>query len=366
MTHVPALDGVRCYAVAMVVLFHFHLFAGGWIGVQVFFVLSGFLITRILLDAKTRYKDQYFRRFYWRRTLRIFPLYFAYVAIAGLAYLMVGAPAAFAEIWAYLLTYTSNLARMGLVDRGQPYFVHFWSLAIEEQFYLVWPLLVLALSTRRLRWLAVLLLIGVPLGRWGMGVWLHDHGADAARITRLVYVFTLSHFDAFATGAALVLWPVDRVRHPLFLAGGCVALWLAAGAYMLATAPASVGLSPDSFGHHETTFNGYHVWGTTLTNVTAASIILLSLRGYWAPLFTNPIALHIGKVSYGVYVLHVPILLLFRQLSYTHSSPLGLAIFAAYFVTVVGAATLSFNLLESPFLKLKDLGPGASPRLPAA
>ena len=74
MNYVPALDGIRCFAVLMVALYHFHNFAAGWIGVQVFFVLSGYLITSILLDAKERHRDVFFRRFYWRRTLRIFPL----------------------------------------------------------------------------------------------------------------------------------------------------------------------------------------------------------------------------------------------------------------------------------------------------
>src|SRR4029434_9505951 len=98
----------------MVALYHFHNFAAGWIGVQVFFVLSGFLITAILLDAKERHPGNYFRRFYWRRTLRIFPLYFACLLIAGATYVAWRVPAAFGDLWPYLFSYTSNFSRMGV------------------------------------------------------------------------------------------------------------------------------------------------------------------------------------------------------------------------------------------------------------
>ena len=146
MRDVPALDGLRCFAILIVAMYHFHILAAGWIGVQIFFVLSGFLITSILLDAKARHSGTYFTRFYWRRTLRIFPLYFAYLAVAALAFALIAAPSAWRDLSGWLVTYTSNFSRMIVYDKGTEFFVHFLSLAVDEQFYLVWPLVVFLLS----------------------------------------------------------------------------------------------------------------------------------------------------------------------------------------------------------------------------
>lgn len=356
MRYVPALDGVRCYAVLMVALYHFHNFAAGWIGVQVFFVLSGFLITAILLDAKDRHADNYFKRFYWRRTLRIFPLYFAYLAIAAVSWNLSGAPAAFGDLWPWLVTYTSNFSRMGLFDKGTEFFVHFWSLGVEEQFYLIWPLTVFLLSRQNMRRLVIALLIAVPIMRFGLGEWLFSIGMPAERVARIVGVFTLSQFDAFAAGALLALTPLEGFKRAHLAAIGAIALWLVAGAAMLATIPPRTpGFSIDTLGHHATTINYYHVWGPTLTNLVSASVILAAVNGYFRLLLENRVVVHIGKVSYGVYVLHLPMhYWLVKYVPFSHSSIAGLVIFVLYFTAVVLAATLSYRYFEGPFLRLKE------------
>jgi peptidoglycan/LPS O-acetylase OafA/YrhL len=356
MKYVPALDGVRCFAVLIVAMYHFHILAAGWIGVQVFFVLSGFLITAILVDAKARHAGNFFRRFYWRRTLRIFPLYFAYLAIAAIAFAIVAVPAAWGDLWGWLVTYTSNFSRMAIYDKGTEFFVHFWSLAVEEQFYLVWPLTVFLLSTKGLRRLVIALLVLIPLMRLGLGAWLADGGMPDERVARIVGVFTLSQFDAFAAGAALAVFPHDRITRPAWLAIGAWAIWLVAGIAMLATIPhGTPGFGIDTFGHHATTLNGYHVWGPTVTNLASAALILAALHGAFTWILANPIAVQIGKVSYGVYVLHLPIhYWLVRYVPFKHSSIAGLAVFVAYFAAVVGTAMISYRFFETPFLRLKD------------
>ncbi|MBD0321145.1 MAG: acyltransferase, partial [Gemmatimonadetes bacterium] len=152
--HLPALDGLRGVAVALVVLLHFTLFvpAGpvesffsrgvgtGWMGVDLFFVLSGFLITGILYDSRD--SPAYFRNFYARRSLRIFPLYYAYLfaIFAVLPRVQAGAagPAEeSARIWVW--TYLSNvLFARGGWEVMPGHTTHLWSLAVEEQFYLLW------------------------------------------------------------------------------------------------------------------------------------------------------------------------------------------------------------------------------------
>ena len=166
-----ALDGVRGLALLIVVVhntawisgtsnhFTFKLYtsaaAAGWAGVQLFFVLSGFLITGILLD--TQHAPNYFRRFYVRRTLRIFPLYFLMLAVAVFVVAPLQRDSSWAQSvhsyqWTYWL-YVSNWTEpFGYSVHGLS---HLWSLAVEEQFYLIWPLVVWWLSSRRLYWLAV-------------------------------------------------------------------------------------------------------------------------------------------------------------------------------------------------------------------
>lgn len=165
-THFAALDGLRGCAVLAVVLLHAtsslqhpatiaggaikKLFSCGWIGVDLFFVLSGFLITGILVDAKGR--PRYFRTFYWRRSLRILPLYYGLLvvlfviapAVAGPAW-RAGALPSSGQAWYWL--HLQNFVSLRNETAG--YLGNLWSLAIEEQFYLVWAPLILITDRRR-------------------------------------------------------------------------------------------------------------------------------------------------------------------------------------------------------------------------
>jgi peptidoglycan/LPS O-acetylase OafA/YrhL len=164
MSHIPALDGLRAVAIAMVVAFHYGLLDCGWLGVQLFFVLSGFLITRILQAAREQPLGHYLGRFWRRRALRIFPLYFGYLLLLSAVFVATGAPVAFADSALYLFTYTFNLTRPWL-QQGSPAFTHFWSLCVEEQFYLLWPLAVFFLAPRRLPQLAIAMIAVAPVAR---------------------------------------------------------------------------------------------------------------------------------------------------------------------------------------------------------
>ena len=168
--HIPVLDGLRGLAVVLVLLFHLdrlsgaawpdrvlaRLFGAGWVGVDLFFVLSGFLITGILVD--TAAQRNFFRNFYARRALRIFPLYYA-LLVVGFAVYPTFAPAIHADRdWRLFLdgqwwfwSYLANI-RLAAVGGAPMNFGHLWSVAIEEQFYLVWPLLLLLAWRLGRRW----------------------------------------------------------------------------------------------------------------------------------------------------------------------------------------------------------------------
>ena len=214
--HIPALDGLRGIAVLLVMWLHFVFFLPrngvervfsnlsetGWIGVDLFFVLSGFLITGILYDAKGG--AHYFRNFYMRRSLRIFPLYYVFLVLIFAVIPMVReSPPDHVGKQVWMWTYLSNvLFARGGWEAMPAHTTHLWSLAIEEQFYLLWPLLVWLASRRRL--------IQLCVGAIGVAV-----------VTRLVlttvfgndvaaYALMPARIDALASGGLLAVLVRDR------------------------------------------------------------------------------------------------------------------------------------------------------------
>src|SRR5512137_2924489 len=244
--HHPALDGMRGVAVLMVLAFHLLHVDGeggtlerailgatrsGWAGVDLFFVLSGFLITGILLDA--RGGPGYFRAFYARRVLRIFPLYYAYLAVLFLAVpALLPALDVRRETQGWLWTYLGNVlfAREGGFQ-ASPFTGHFWSLAVEEQFYLFWPFLVWLLPRR---WLAAACL-GLVAGAFALRFAIHRTTFNATA----AYVLTPARMDALAMGALVAIaarepawWPRVRRAAPWVLvasAAAIAAVWVHQG-----------------------------------------------------------------------------------------------------------------------------------------
>src|SRR4051794_17305081 len=220
MVHIPALDGLRGVAILLVLVFHFseshsamsgwfqklhRIAASGWVGVDLFFVLSGFLITSILFEAKR--SSGYFRNFYMRRVLRIFPLYYGVLVVAFLLiplvhpyqnprYQTIAAHQGY--LWAYLQNYVTWIDWKG--------FTHFWSLAVEEQFYLVWPTVVFCLNRKSLMWVCGVLICVALAVRVGRVVSYHDlPAAQYQAIAQATYYYTFCRMDALLVGAFLAL-----------------------------------------------------------------------------------------------------------------------------------------------------------------
>jgi len=360
MRHVRSLDGIRGVAVLLVMLFHYGYFAAGWIGVQIFFTLSGYLITGILLEDRGSSFSAYAGRFYCRRALRIFPLLYVYLLVVALVHALSGAPASFPVDWAWLATFTGNLARMRDGDLG-PYSVHLWSLAVEEQFYLIWPLLLFFLPPRSFRWTIAGFLLLAPIARLALFQGLLGLGHDEEYAGKAAYVLPFTQFDAFAAGAAIPLWGLDRMRN-----AGCwflVALGItaSAGIGVLAAAHfwgagafvASLGYAHNLVGSHA------YVWGYSLLNLVSMLGIICALQRI-GPMrsLENGLLVWIGKISYGVYVYHLPLLLvgglLMDWLGIGLRGVARPAFFAAWAVTVMLVSEASFRWVETPFLKLKD------------
>lgn len=362
-SYIRSLDGVRALAVALVMLFHFQLVDSGWIGVQIFFVLSGFLITRILLHEKHQSLGFYLKRFYWRRAVRIFPLYFTYLLLISLLFLFVPTPESTTDKLPYLYTYTFNFTRLSADWTHSPLFTHFWSLSVEEQFYLVWPLLIFLLSERWLKRVLLLIIATGPLVRFILGVWLlgsTELSKEAAG--EAIYWFTLSHFDAFALGGAITLFNIpQRLKYPGRIMAGALAITGLVGIanwFILYQQGNSYSLHTFGYGVGVTD-NYQHVWSYTLLNFCFTAIIIglvtenrLS-KAYPLRLFNHPILVSIGKVSYGMYVFHWAIMAAFVKFTAPYLGKGWLA-FSLYFCVVWAVSWLSFHYYESRFLRLKD------------
>ena len=361
------LDGLRGVSIAAVFWFHFRIEPHspgewGWVGVDLFFALSGFLITGILFDSLG--EEHYFRNFYIRRALRIFPLYWGLwcvllVFMFAQGRFETGFLAWPAYVGNYLGSYalwagwnhehfnrlpaTVHIAQETLRVQVGPY----WSLCVEEQYYLTWPLVVWVVRRReRLMVLCLCSIVGVMLLRIGLRFWLPAEWAKHNE----VYFWTLTRADSLLAGSALALWVRGR--------GGVERLSTKTVTAGTLAAACALGLAYWRWGlFHDVTFETWmQTWGLTAVAAVACGLVAMSLRARWlGPILSLRPLLHLGRVSYGFYVFH----LLFWDCDRIVIDatrpwvPAGL-IHAAVFAWVWFLSWASFRWFESPFLKMKD------------
>jgi peptidoglycan/LPS O-acetylase OafA/YrhL len=380
LAHIPALDGLRGIAILMVILIHSWVttpasgldhgvtfFVGlGWSGVDLFFVLSGFLITGILLDAKGgRY---YFRSFYLRRVLRIFPLYYAFVAFHFLA--TAALPHRLARPFALAvpgqeLSYVLFLSNFSTAPQTPASLRVLWSLAVEEQFYLAWPFLVWLLSRRWvLRVSIALVLLSFA---WRVGVTAAVESPDAT------FLFTPCQFGAIAAGAAIAAWQ----RGP----GGLDRLLPWARRLLI-----GVPLVLIPIGAHAVT--GDMHFSTSDPLMMTVGLLLLQL--FFAATLVTAIAARpsqaatrllqsrslraCGRWSYSMYLFHELLIPVVTLVAGRHGSSLvlGSALPKQLMITGVtvgaslGLGALSWRFYEQRFLRLKRFFPMPAQRRPAS
>jgi len=366
--HVPALDGVRGIAILLVLYQHFVpvVFHGlpmfGWTGVDLFFVLSGFLITGILYDAKGG--TSYFKNFYMRRVLRIFPLYYgvlvAFIFVIPFAIEHVGPihravlghrAAALDELLllrgrqAWLWLYGQNFA-IGLLGIHFLPLDHTWSLAVEEHFYLVWPF-VIYLCTRRAG-------IAVSLGVIATALALRLAALAGGKAPDL-YVLTPCRMDSLAIGAMLALLARGpRGLGPLVRPAAVVALVVAAAvvAWVLKTGNLEERMDPLVLGP-----------GFTLIGLMYGGFLVLSLaadpRRLAGRAVAHPALRFLGRYSYALYVFHWPIIVAMGAAmpGVRVKERFGVAGGIAYILIAAGlsiaVAFASWHLYEKHWLRLK-------------
>jgi peptidoglycan/LPS O-acetylase OafA/YrhL len=308
-------------------------------GVDLFFALSGFLITGILFDSLSN--PHYFRNFYVRRVLRIFPLYYGVLLILFFVF----RPSWHSGRQFYvLLLYLQNTpfwwhgSQSVQIKNATG---HLWSLAVEEQFYFVWPFIVFWVrERRRLLWIALGLALLSPITR----ILLLAHGATL----EATYKLTICRCDSLLTGAWLAL-AVRGPRRSAVLRAAVPAFWVAA---LLCLAIAI--RSGDFFWETNRTVNTI---GYSLLAICGTSLIAIVLRtGFTASIMSSRILRWFGKYSYGIYIIHMLIGGLYMGFltSHIHSKVmLHAAIPLANLMVTLPLAWLSFRFYEQPFLRLK-------------
>jgi peptidoglycan/LPS O-acetylase OafA/YrhL len=337
MKKIPQLDAIRGLAVLLVLLHNTDIYpslhlqwisANGWMGVDLFFVLSGFLITGILLDSKR--SDGYFRNFYARRCLRIWPLYYS-----ALLFMFVIVPflrpseahtvfeARSSPWWSYPFFLQNFLVPIPSSATGLLGVT--WSLAVEEQFYLVWPMVVRFCSKAQLRNLAIAVICLSPVLRF----YLSQHQVD-------IYSNTFCRLDGLMAGVLLAL----ALRSESFVPSKLVAgAWIA----FLVAVPLAVVI--DMFHARWIVFSF-----VALASVSLVYLALFSSQKWLQWILTNRFLVYTGTISYGIYLLQKIPLDVVKAFHLDKHAYLALSITTA---VTFALATLSWNLLEKPFLKLK-------------
>ena len=344
--HRPPLDGLRGFAVLCVMVFHAHtgFLEGGGLGVEIFFTLSGFLITTLLCDELDRYGDVSLKNFYARRALRLAPalilLVFVYAVWSCLA--LDGGKARQNLLEAGIaLTYMSNWAR-AFWWNAPDLLGHTWSLSIEEQFYLVWPLVLLLASRftsnrRTLAWLA--------LGLAALSLTWRNVLLEQQRSPERLFNGLDTRADALMVGCALALWlsgqRVDALRRrwagPLSVLGPLAFVFIAA--VMLVS------------GKEEWRQPYMYRWGFAAVELSAVVLmahLLLNERAGLARLFSLGALRWFGGISYGLYLWHYPV---YRMMRAHGVAPLTLLVAGS--AVTIAIALVSYHGLEQPVLKLK-------------
>jgi len=345
-TYIKDFDGWRGIGIFFVVLAHYipSVFIGSWVFMEMFFVMSGFLITGILMDSKT--KSNYYKRFIYRRTVRVFPLY--YLSLLILFFLL-------PHNWLDLSYYREHQGWFWLYIQNWLYSIegwpdvkalhHFWSLAIEEQFYIIWPLFVWLFSSKALMRFCIVLFFGSIIFR--------NIGLEMGFVMPFPYVATLGRMEPIVLGAMIAIFIrtdktlLEKLTYPVTVLSGLIM----AGLFIIAS-----NMKFELPLHYQITYTIVAIFFAGMITMTICSDRLLVFKR----LINLPFFRVLGVMSYCIYIFHYPILSImdnncldyFRSISSNEGMAKVLCRLSALAVTVP-VVLLIHKKIEVPLWKLK-------------
>lgn len=331
--HIPSLDGLRGLAILLVLFLHlfnygflYPLFSWGWMGVDLFFVLSGFLITGILVD--TKHKKGFIKSFLLRRALRTLPLYYGVLVIFAFIAPHFRPTAWFSEYQIFFWTHTSNF-----LFHYKGFFNplgHFWSLAMEEQFYIIWPFIVLFTNFKQIIWIAIVFVMVSIILRMEVNNPIVTYGLP------------LAHLDGLSIGAIVaILYRLNRdalFRYSQLVVGVCCLIILVC-----------------QYFNRSLLHNQQAPLTITIVSLFFGELLIASLRSPMVKnILSNKVLLFFGKYSYAMYI--------FNSIFLHFSNWAGAArltgnqrliVYSGVFLLTIVASFLSYHLFEIRFLRLK-------------
>jgi peptidoglycan/LPS O-acetylase OafA/YrhL len=381
-SRIDEIDGLRAVAMTAVIAQHCKLAPFGWTGVWLFFVISGYVISRNFLQREYAAADwgKEYRNFMLRRFFRIVPVYMLYISIGAAVLLLINKPGALRDL-PFLITFTYNWQMIFNAWPGPetwPAFGHLWTLSIEEQFYVVFPLLFLLLPRHLYVPALIALIVAGPPLRLVYTLSLAGVSDDSGWLAFAVYAASFAHFDAFLIGAAIARFEprirADR-RIPVVL-GACAAL----AAMVYATTYWHVNRAAGASGIEalRNIFSGIlygsgrEVWAYSVVNLLAAVALVLAIlqKPVTRPLSWWPVAL-VGRISYGGYLYHALILWVALALlpwdMAAGSISQRVVLLAGVWTLTVAAAYASYRWFETPIIAwARGLGEACPPAHPQA
>lgn len=369
-TYVKEIDALRAFAAFAVILQHCSLLPFGWMGVWLFFVISGFAITSSLSNSilKATISSRPVLNFFLRRSIRIWPVYFLYLALCAPFLITLGDTRVFSN-YLYLGTFVFNLRMIG--EQAWSAFPvdgilgHLWTISVEEQFYVLFPFLFVFLRPVRFKQVLLALVVFGPLIRYLVSLLLSSLELTDGHRAFSIYALSFTHFDAFAMGALIALNRnfFERnltVARQIFGLGLVVAAIYCAVYVALNFANGARGtdlfrnvISGIMWGQ------GREVFVYSAVTITASGLITLILAREKTMLCicNIPYLQHLGRISYGIYLYHALVLFLVSQLLATlgfgDSILENILRFLIVAVLTVCVAQISFKYFEKPILKLR-------------
>jgi len=348
----------------MVIAQHCKLLPFGWTGVWLFYVISGFVICRNLIAEKATFKPAsllHYLSFMIRRIFRIIPPYAAYIIICLLIIRLLGRSEPYREL-PFLATFTFNWRMIFSVEPQFSAFGHLWTISVEEQFYVLFPILILLLKRDRAIVGLIAICLLAPVLRNVMAERMAAHGWDSGRIAFGVYASSFGQFDAFALGALLAHFEDAIRRHPRF---ATKMAWLALVVAMVYAAT-YIGINITSGAHGIDAIRNIvsgvlygekrEVFVYVVMDLCAAATLAGAIVGWRVfNLIEHPLLVAVGQVSYGGYLLHAIVLLVMGEaigsLFEPQIVPIRIVFFLIAWCCTVAIAWLSYITWERKLIR---------------